>query len=71
MFADGTMGNVILKNENGASAVALFVDSEDKVMTHESVYLEQYGYSRHLLTDNYILYNNTIDIMKQKGTITE
>ena len=71
MFADGTMGNVVLKNDKGASAVALLVDSEAKVMTHESMYLDNYDYSRHLLTDNYELYNNTIEIMKQLGTITE
>lgn len=71
MFADGTIGSITLKNEKGASAVALFVDSDAKVLTHESVYLDNYDYSRHLLTDNYELYSNTVEIMKQRGTITE
>ena len=71
IFADGTIGTLELVNEKGASAVAIIVDSENKVMTHESVLINNNKASRHLLTDNYELYSNTVEIMKQRGIIKE
>lgn len=71
IFADGTIGTVALENEKGASAVAILVDSENKVVTHESMLINNNEIARHLLTDNYELYSNTIEIMKQRGVITE